>query len=284
MFIADILVSCKSVADKNDSCSVYIEHEENYYGKAMIYNKTSQVIKALQTELVYPNGCLHRYVQDDRVLEKTSVAWRPLPDIKFVSGPYPLDVLMHYGNYPQDILQLRPMAKYAGLQHQNFDRKKLCKKYGFSSNHQNILYASGGVKEDEEKLNELIRCVGARDNVRLYIKAHPSCDLALLKTICSRGDTTKVSIIVEGSIPELITICDLMVSVHSTVVMDAMVLRKPIMLINELEENMPFSSLTSIVTVKNLQNISHRLDECLSKDYAKVVDSYHGFISSYMGL
>ena len=284
VFIADILSTTESIMAKNDSGTFYIEHEENYYGKSLIYNKKKQVIKALQTELVYPNGCLHRYVHDDRVLDKGTDLWRPLPDIKFVSGEYPYNVLVRYGNYPKSILEINGMAKYSDLQEKSFNIKNLMGKYGFSKDYKNILYASGGVKEDEEKLRELIKFVSNNDDVKLYIKAHPSCDVKLLRKICSGSNNSNVIILFEGSIPELISICNLMISVHSTVIMDAFILNKPVMLINELEENMPYSEFTDIITVKDLSKLSSTLNFCLSREYGEVVKSYSRFIESYMGI
>lgn len=284
LFIADILSTTESIMAKNDSGTFYVEHEENYYGKSLIYNKNKQVIKALQTELVYPNGCLHRYVHDDRVLDKETDLWRPLPDIKFVSGKYPHNVLVRYGNYPKSILEINGMAKYSDLQEKSFNIKRLMGKYGFSKDYKNILYASGGVKEDEEKLRELIKFVRNNDDVKLYIKAHPSCDVKLLRKICSGNNNLNVIILFEGSIPELISICDLMISVHSTVIMDAFILNKPVMLINELEENMPYSEFTDIITVKDLSKLNSSLNFCLSREYGEVVKSYSRFIESYMGI
>ena len=91
-----------------------------------------------------------------------------------------------------------------------------------------------------------------------------------------------VKLIIDGDVKELIFICSLFISVHSTVIMDAFLMKRPVMLINEFEEFMPYSELTDIEVVKDLSKLNDKLNYCLTDDYTSVINSYSRFVKSYL--
>lgn len=286
-FVSDILISLDNVYSKISTKSIFIEQEENYYGKAsLILNKDNNIkFFSPQTELIYRDGCLHRHYNNISLRDKKNILWRPLPDIKFVSGEYTKNILLNYGNYNSDNVKVVGIPKFENLSITNFNKESILKKYSINDNYEKIIvFAGGGVEADCEKIFSLMDSINNLDsNYLLIIKAHPSSNKVLLNKIVKSRDYSFVKVILEGNIDEVIAISDLFVSVHSTAIMDAFILEKPVLLINEFEEFMPYSELTKVLVVRDLDKLEFSLSKSLKKEYSnEVVPSYESFINQYL--
>lgn len=251
-YVGDVLASTAAMIDQENARVAVIEHDENYMGKGVLTNVQSTQTISLQTELLYPNGCVSRHI-------KSKKSNKPMPTVKCVSGKYGRGVLVDYGNYDPKIIMItghpgydRVLQKLRGLKGLSKDSAKNGKR--------TVLFAGGGVKQDAEIIPELIAAVDRMD-VRLVIKAHPVADRSLLKNIVEGTGSKNVQIVYEGDLHELIRKCDVFVSVMSTTVIDAMVLGKPVLLINVVICPMPYAEYGAAHAVYTVVDIEKGLLE-----------------------
>ena len=127
-----------------------------------------------------------------------------------------------------------------------------------------IVFASGGVLQDSEIIPALIKAVDEISDVRLIIKAHPLADVKLLKKIVKSTKSKKVKVLIDVNLYELLKISDLLVSVASTVVIEAMLFDKPVMLINVVKCPIPYAEMGGAYAVFETKDIKDGLIRCLN--------------------
>jgi len=259
IFVGDVLSVSKQLVQVEKPKYAVIEHDENYYGKGVLCQRKhndSFRVASLQTELLYPSGCLARHIKSKDSMNINSDSWRPLPDIKFVSGSYGKSVLVDYCNFSEKIINVAGSPAYDLVVKKIKSVKKVSKsKFGFPNNEKLIVFAGGGVLQDSEVLPELINAVEEQKKCNLIIKAHPLADVSLLNKIVENSGSKKVKILLDANLTELFLVSDLVVSIHSTVVIDAMVLKKPIYLINVINSPMPFEKYGVAHVVHSINEI-----------------------------
>jgi len=257
-YIADIIALSNQIIKKENPKVVIIEHDENYFGKGILVNtkNTKTKVISLQTELLYPSGCVARHIKSKKVLDKNKISWRPLADIKCVPGNYGKKVLINFCNYPSNVIKITGDPKYDRIVPKLKNIGKIQKeRFNVKNNEKLIVFASGGVLQDSEIIPALIRAVDELSGCKLIIKAHPLADIKLLNKIVNSTKSKNVKVLVDTNLAELLSACDLFISVHSTVVIDAMVLEKPIMLINIVKCPMPYVELGGAYAVYKIEDI-----------------------------
>jgi len=250
-YVGDVLASTAAMLEQENARAVIIEHDENYMGKGVLTNAQDIATISLQTELLYPDGCVSRHIKSDD-------SRKPMPMIKCVSGKYGKRVLVDYGNYDPRIIRIIGHPGYDKVLQKLRSFKLSGKNESQGSRRKTILFAGGGVKQDAEIIPGLIAAADSLE-ARLVIKAHPVADRSLLKRIVEDTGSENVQLRFEGDLHEMVAECDVFVSVMSTTVIDAMVLGKPILLINVVICPMPYAAYSAVHVVQAVEDIEKGL-------------------------
>ena len=285
VYIADVISLTDQIMKKENPKIAVIEHDENFFGKAAILNKNKKTkILSLQTEILYPKGCLARHVKSKKALAK-GVNWRPVSDVKFVSGEYGKKILTNICNYPKKIIKIIGNPAYDKIAKNLKNVKVKDKKFfGVKKEEKLITFASGGVLQDSEIIPEMIKAVDKIGNAKLIIKAHPSANISLLNKVVDSVKSKNVKVMVDVNLYELFTASDLVISVCSAAVIEAMVLKKPVMLINVVKCYMPFVEMNGAYAVYQTEDIKKGItrgltDEKLKK---KLSSGRKNFLKQYL--
>lgn len=254
----------KSIAKKIDYRALFIDSEENMYGRAFILNKRDVLNKrnilnkrevskdqlenkrqkaeprkivALSHELVYP-GCAHTHIREKKVRDKKSPLWRPLPDIKCVWSRFAKDVLVHSCNYPSTIIKITGNPKFDHLFLTNFSVSDICRKYALDRQKKKLLIACDGVQPPSVlSWYQLYKEVAERCSfLHVLIKPHPYENMAAFHKFFASRPSNVVILNPHDNIYELLAIADFVAVRSSTVGVEAILLGKFLFILNPYKE------------------------------------------------
>ncbi len=264
-FIGDVLGITKNILKENKNKLFLIDHEDNYYGKGLIVNsKKDKKIKiiALQHELINPITCIHRHIKSKRALDKNNFLWRPLPNYKCVSGNYAKKILLKQCNYPEEKIIITGQPRYDELTKYNkFNKKDICKKFNLDPKRKIIIYASKFL-ENENRIFKILSMYVNKNKIQLIFKAHPNANIPKLKKRIIESENVKL--IHNINLFELLYVCDLLITVSSTVAIEAMYLNKPVLIIDLFKRcTLPFVEYGAGYGVYEFKNIIDGLEMTL---------------------
>lgn len=164
--------------------------------------------------------------------------WRPIVDKLAVFGDYYKDSYINYGSYSPDkvVVTGQPKSDYLARADEIFDKNKLCNELGINPNEKIVAWTTQthGLTLDENRKN--VSCVynalRLLKNTRLIIKLHPGEDQ---KAPLYRENKLIKPIIIaakDADTNELLYACDVMITKSSTTAIEAMILNKPVIVLN----------------------------------------------------
>ena len=164
--------------------------------------------------------------------------WRPIADKIAVFGDYYKDLFINYSSYSPDkvVVTGQPKNDYLARADEIFDKNKLCNKLGINPNEKIVVWITQthGLTLDENRKN--VSCVynalRLLKNTRLIIKLHPGENQ---KAPLYRENKLIKPIIIaakDADTNELLYACDVMITKNSTTTIEAMILNKPVIILN----------------------------------------------------
>lgn len=240
----------KTIIEKENYKVLIIDHEDNMYGKGFMLNVRTDSKKytiALSHEIITP-GCIHTHYNNKKVLDKKSVLWRPLPDVKCVWGEYGKKVLLDSCNYKKELIKITGNPKFDIILKKKYNKKTLLKKYSILKKYKKrILIASSFEVTLIDKCKKIYKEISQQNKeILIVFKPHPTEDMDMLKSILK--DMPKNFFLVDKycDIYELIYLSDYVITVQSTSGFEAMLFNKIVFILNY--DN---SELTGLPYVKN---------------------------------
>jgi UDP-N-acetylglucosamine 2-epimerase len=167
----------------------------------------------------------------------------PIPTLTAVYGEYARKMLEQTCNYPAG--SVVPVGNH------RFDyipsylsgtstktRDAICKEFGLDPLKRTVLVATGALQSkygypdhDRMLLDAVYSARLSRPELQLVVKLHPKEDGALQREMAAERGMTDV-VIVKERLVELLWMCDLLVTMHSTVAMEAIAMGKPMVTVN----------------------------------------------------
>jgi len=141
------------------------------------------------------------------------------------------DALVKRGVNPDDIV-VTGQPRFDVLVNTKYDKNWIYEKLGISKEKGLIVFASTDLPDDERELTvrELCTAMQQFPDIQLVIKPHPSDDGAMFVDLVRKFNSD--AIVVHDHLYELLSACDLLITTWSTVGLEAMILDKPIVVIN----------------------------------------------------
>ncbi len=195
-------------------------------------------ILAIQHGVIHPTHPGYMY-DDDEISRTGSVEapYCPLPDRTAVYGPYHKDLLTEASAYPKESVVVTGQPRYDVLHsaERMYDRSHIVRELGLERDQRLLLWATQthGLPGHENEINRdtVYEAVTHLKDVQLVIKLHPGEDQ---RASLYRGDPRIQPVIAAGDADTyaLLYACDLMLTRHSTTAAEAVVLDKPVILLN----------------------------------------------------
>lgn len=215
----------------------------------------------------------------------------PIPDYTLVFGKFSKDNLIKYG-YPDNQIKIFGNPAFFNFEKikNYFDKKLLDKKYNIGRDQKVILVTTqylqkfhtthGGFDYDEQIVEELIDRFGNKDQFKIIVKPHPSENIDIYEKLIKKNNV-KNFVIIKENLFELISISDIVISIYSYSIMDAICFRKPVIrvLFDNFNPKTLFDEFNGISKC-HVKEISNKIKKILfTEEYGyENIDSYEIFI------
>jgi len=162
-------------------------------------------------------------------------SYNPTPDKTLVSGEYYKTLLTDFGHSEDSIVPLgQPKYDILAKADKIFNKERIRKTFGIKPHEKMLLLASQPFPNEENKtfFKSLFKAVKKIPKIKLVIKLHPNeYDSSLHKNTAKEAGVD-VAIIKDINTLELLYACDALITVSSTVALEAMILGKPVLIAN----------------------------------------------------
>jgi len=175
----------------------------------------------------------------------------PIPDLTAVYGKYTKEALEQTCNYPPGSVVAVGNHRFDYIPSYLSDtstktREAVCKEFGLDPQKRIVLVATGALQSrygypdhDRMLLDAVYSARLSRPELQLVVKLHPKEDGALQRSMAVEMGLSDV-VIVKERLVELLRICDLLVTIHSAVAMEAIAMGKPVVTVNLTGEKDPY--------------------------------------------
>lgn len=187
-------------------------------------------------------------------------------------------------------LEITGSSKFDQLNYyKNYPKSELLKKYNINPNRKIVLVLTEYFVESKiwtkiqrkEFILSIVDAVSMINNVHLMIKLHPPYEkeddyIQIIKNV----KDIPITIFKYENLHEIITICDVAISVSSTTILESMALNKPVIVLNLFKQNRPLDFKDNGVVyvdqkeqlypaLNNLFNSNDHVDIIRMKDFVK---------------
>ena len=225
--------------------SIFLPYETGVYAMAFIVAAEELGIKTIGMQ----HGIIHKAHFDysiDNLRTKTSSVGCPIPTYLLVFGEFYRKLLVETFSYPSDRVITVGNPAYESVPTEIMDsrRQKILLDIGLDPSKKTVLVATSGHQAKYGRgdydvlivkaLSESLAQMG--NDIQVLVKVHPIEDAAEYLRIVREKNAPNLTVIEEYPIQQLIAICDVFVSVLSTTIFEAMVMNKPVIIVEISEK------------------------------------------------
>jgi hypothetical protein len=229
------ILEMRAVLDHVRPAALCLYAESSGWGRAALAacRETGTPTVAMQHGIVYPKYYSYWHEADEGAC--------PLPDRTAVFGPSAQRLLMALGRYPEDSLVLTGSPKYDDLARAaaHWDRTALRERLGVSPTERLVLVASRyrGIRETHQSIGSafmrLVLAIESLPGVICVVKPHPAEEARPYEQCVREVRTERVRVVPPSSeLTELLWCSDLLVTVESQSAIEALVLDRPVLILN----------------------------------------------------
>ena len=289
-YLANVYAINKSVIEKEKPCTILIDHEKNYYGRALITEANLKKIFsfAFEGELVYENNPYLTQVPIKGILNKQSPLWRPIPDKKFLWGEYTKEWYQKRNYFPTSNLKVIGAPKYDSLSTLNEeDKQKIRRKYGIKKDEKLVIIITADSPLENKYLSSIFKSLSAAKKLGVVVKMHPN-DPALNKKMIEamiKKFHIKGVAVSNENISKLIHASDIVITYASTLVYECILLNKKTVLVSlfgNLDTAQPYVKEGLIKLCMNSYESNNEIRNCLFKNKQMNNNLRRRFIKEYL--
>lgn len=238
------------------------------------------------------HGVIHEFHRGYMYRKKEITLGCPLPDITAVYGSYYYDLLTGISSYPKDRVIITGQPRYDHLfeAEQKYSRNEVIGKYKINPNSKIILWTTQchglTMKENVANFETVFNCMeNIKENITLIIKQHPGETNKYTKMIYRILKKYKINVVItakDADTYELIYACDVLMTKSSTTALEAILLDKPVIVLNLSGEQDVNNFVQEGVAkgVYNQKSLEPTIVNLLSNDDLKIYRQK--FISQYL--
>lgn len=241
---------------------------------------------AVQHGNISPQGIAY-YHHAEEISDEIGPQYCPIPCKTAVYSPYDKELLLNIGHYPPDSVVVTGSSRYDILSHTDkiYDKNKIFEDLGLDTDKKMIVWTTQThalpLEENIQNISAVYSSINSLEDIQLVIKLHPGEDQ---RAILYKKNKTIKPVIVDGKVDTyaLLYTCDLMITRHSTTATEAIILNKPVIVLNLSGEPDPVEYVKEGVAVgvyseKDLKPAILKLlkdDTDLAKNRAKYVEKH----------
>lgn len=248
--------------------SIFLLYETGPLALALITTCKKFKIKTLglQHGIIGEN---HNYYSFEPIASLKNSYGFPLPDKLLLFGESTKKILLK-NNYPSKNLEVFGNPSFFNLTEKNLilSKKSFYTKFKIDINQKVILHTTillqgknswGKLDYDVQIWKNLLKNFSGNKDFFIILKPHPGENTEIYEEILNQFDSSNVKII-QGNVLEIINISSIMVSVYSSVIIDAVCMKKPVIEIkfDDTESPIPLENL-GVSTTSNLENLSTKI-------------------------
>jgi len=229
----------------------------------------------------------------EHVEDKSGKICFPLPEKMCVWSKKAKENLLKFGNYPNNVPEVTgdPKIDFLPKAIQQFDLTKIKEELNIPKNKKIILFATQTLPNLHEKellTKSVFESIKNLQDVYLIIKAHPNeTGLSFYKKIADENNVSNYTIQQFSNLYELLYIADVVIVPYSTVGLEAMRMKKPVITLNllGLHNDDPLIKSGFSKVVKNQSELLPILQKCLEPiPDSKILESSAQYSENEIGL
>ncbi|MCD6513509.1 MAG: UDP-N-acetylglucosamine 2-epimerase, partial [Candidatus Odinarchaeota archaeon] len=229
---------------------VIMIHEYGGFERALIFASLLKKIPvlALQHGIISKYHPGYMYLRDE-ISQDGAVSFQyvPIPTKTAVYGPYYQWLLTQLSSYPKSAVVVTGAPRYDILKFADkiYSKAVFCNKYGLDINKKIALIATQPFPIEDIRtcfLVEVLNALKKIESVQIVVKPHPREDQAWHKQKLKDIGVDAIVLPPKSDTYEAIYACDLFISATSTTILEAMILNKPVVVVNlfNLPEVLPW--------------------------------------------
>ncbi|MCA9813421.1 MAG: CDP-glycerol glycerophosphotransferase family protein [Nitrosarchaeum sp.] len=216
----------------------------------------------------------------------------PLPDYLCVWSDKARSNLIKHGHFPPTVPVVTgdPKSDFLPDAIKSFDSDKIMSKARIPPNKKIILFAGQTLSNLEEKsiiTNSLFQTISRMDDSFLVIKAHPNeSDLSYYEKAAKQYGVKDFVILQSHNLYELIFVSNVIIVPYSTVGIEAMRLRKPVIAMNmmRLHDDDPLIASKIPIIVEKAGELLPAIKKCLQDNTTETLDKAELFAQNQIGM
>ncbi len=190
----------------------------------------------------------------DEVSDKIDPEYCPLPDKIAVYGPWTKRLLIQDCNYPEDRVVVTGQPRYDVLTKADkiFSKEEFCQRYGLDLNKKIALICTENLSIFEENivfLRGILKALKEFPDVQIIIKPHQREKGRWYERIAREEKADAVIMAKKSNTYEAMYACDVMLAFFSTTITEALILNKPVVVVNLTGEPDPVPYVESGVAI-----------------------------------
>lgn len=262
----DYIETALEMIDREDPDLVFVVDETAIFGRSVI---TAARLKGLPTAAIQhgyitPDAVEYMHIKGD-ISDDLSIdrPYCPIADKTVVYGPYTKEILTRPGNYPEYSVAVTGQPRYDCFEKKVFSRDKVFRQFRLDRKKKLILWTTQDVPSQEEVIFNAVKNI---KDAQLLVKLHPR-ELAGVKPYYEKAREMgiKIKAVQEGNTFEMISACDVMITMHSTTGLEAIMMSKPIVVLNisGKPDHVPYVSEGAALGVYKPENLEAALSRLL---------------------
>jgi len=231
-----IIETAENMIDKENPSCILMSFETGYYSLSSILIARERKIPSIGIQHGVISSSSQVYIRNKTTRSLRSLDC-PIPDKLAVYGKYTKNLLTKRSHYPNDSVIITGQPRYDSLRKidKELTRKNFFNKYSLNLNKKTVLIttqALNNFKERDDFLRNVIRSLKQINGIQIIIKPKPDEDVNFHKKILKEEKTVGTIIPKTSNIYEAINSADLIITVYSTTALEAMILKKNVLIIN----------------------------------------------------
>lgn len=189
------------------------------------------------------------YIYDKKDIAKdgsASFPYYPIPDSTAVYGGYYYDLLTRLSAYPTNKVVITGQPRYDIFHNADklFDRELFFRHQGLSQEKKMIVVCTECLpinEQNERYLGNILAALKKMDDIQIIVKPHPNESFPWYMDVAKAQGIDCFFMPKQASILEALYACDLMVAYQSTTITEAIILNKPVVIVDLFDSDYPAS-------------------------------------------
>ncbi len=256
---------CQRALKRESPDTILLVDEYLLFGRSLLYAATDEQIPtfAIQHGIIYKFSPAYFYDQEEISQDGNPFfPYSPLPTKIALYGKYHEQILTKYSKYPKSRLVVTGQPRYDVLKFakETYSRSEFCRRYNLNPTKRIALLITQPFPIQKSRTEFIIptsQALSQIKNLQIVVKPHPNESSAWYKELLTKQGIDATILSPKSDTNEAIFACDLFIAVNSTTIIEALILNKPVVVVNlsNFPEVLPWVSDGAAIEVTNQDDL-----------------------------